>query len=107
MKSTTFLWLTDIDFLCAKAQTDPGRRRQRCCVLDAGIYADFRLHAPRNAISNDEVASSSKSQGSRFVGVGSVDISRPMEAMREIMLHQRSGDIQRLGTSPWPVSSAD
>jgi uncharacterized protein len=41
--------------------------------------------APRNVmISNDEVAGFVAQSGGRLVGVGSVDISRPMAAMREV-----------------------
>lgn len=42
-------------------------------------------YAPRNVmISNDEVADFVAQSDGRLVGVGSVDISRPMEAVREI-----------------------
>ena len=35
-------------------------------------------------ISNDEVASFAAESGGRLVGVGSADISKPMEAVREL-----------------------
>ena len=42
-------------------------------------------YAPRNVmISNDEVASFVEQSDGRLIGVGSVDISRPMEAVTEI-----------------------
>lgn len=42
-------------------------------------------YAPRNVvISNDEVNAFVQQANGRFIGVGSVDISRPMEAVREI-----------------------
>ena len=42
-------------------------------------------YAPKNVmISNDEVASFVEQSGGRLVGVGSVDISRPMEAVAEV-----------------------
>ena len=42
-------------------------------------------YAPRNVmISNDEVAAFVKESEGRLVGVGSVDITRPMEGTREI-----------------------
>ena len=57
-------------------------------VLDeAGISRALTSawYAPRNVmISNDEVAAFVEESGGRLIGVGSVDISRPMEAMREV-----------------------
>ena len=60
----------------------------RDAVLDeAGISHALTSawYTPRNVvISNDEVASFVEESGGRLVGVGLVDISRPMEEMREI-----------------------
>ncbi|MEM6486528.1 MAG: amidohydrolase family protein [Pseudomonadota bacterium] len=57
-------------------------------VMDAGGVARSLIcawQAPgRDMISNDEVAGFVAQAPDRFVGVGSVDISRPMEAVREI-----------------------
>lgn len=57
-------------------------------AMDAGQVDQMLIsawYAPRNImISNDEVAEFVAQSDGRFIGVGGADISRPMEAVREI-----------------------
>lgn len=58
--------------------------------------------APRNAmISNDEVAGFVAQAGGRLVGVGSVDISRPMAAMREVRRCVQELGFKGIRVLPW------
>jgi len=58
--------------------------------------------APRNVmISNDEVAGFVSEAPDRFVGVGSVDISKPMEAVREIRRCIRELGFKAIRVLPW------
>lgn len=58
--------------------------------------------APRNVmISNDEVASFVTEAPNRLVGVGSVDISRPMDAVREIRRCVEELNFKAIRVLPW------
>ncbi len=58
--------------------------------------------APRNVmISNDEVAAFVAQAPDRLVGVGSVDISRPMAAVREIRRCVRDLGFKAIRVLPW------
>jgi len=58
--------------------------------------------APRNVmISNDEVAGFVAESGGRFVGVGSVDISRPMQAVREVRRCVEDLGFKAIRVLPW------
>ena len=58
--------------------------------------------APRNVmISNDEVASFVGEASGRLVGVGSVDISKPMEAVREVRRCVRELGFKAIRVLPW------
>ena len=58
--------------------------------------------APRNVmISNDEVASFVAEAPDRLTGVGSVDISRPMEAVREVRRCARELGFKAIRVLPW------
>jgi predicted TIM-barrel fold metal-dependent hydrolase len=58
--------------------------------------------APRNImISNDEVASFCAQGGGRLVGVGSVDISKPMQAMREVRRCVDELGFKAIRVLPW------
>ncbi|MGN7932911.1 amidohydrolase family protein [Sphingopyxis sp. 22461] len=58
--------------------------------------------APRNVmISNDEVAAFVAEAPDRLVGVGSVDISRPMEAVREIRRCVDTLGFKAIRVLPW------
>jgi uncharacterized protein len=58
--------------------------------------------APRNVmISNDEVAAFVAEAPSRLIGVGSVDISRPMEARREVRRCVRELKFKAIRVLPW------
>ncbi|WP_077147844.1 amidohydrolase family protein [Sphingopyxis sp. KK2] len=58
--------------------------------------------APRNVmISNEEVAEFVSEAPTRLVGVGSVDISRPMEAVREIRRSIRDLGFKAIRVLPW------
>jgi predicted TIM-barrel fold metal-dependent hydrolase len=59
--------------------------------------------APRNVmISNDEVASFVAEASGRLIGVGSVDISQPMEAIREVRRCVRELGFKAIRVLPWP-----
>ena len=58
--------------------------------------------APRNVmISNDEVAAFVTQAPDRLVGVGSVDISKPMEAVREVRRCVRKLGFKAIRVLPW------
>jgi predicted TIM-barrel fold metal-dependent hydrolase len=58
--------------------------------------------APRNVmISNDEVAGFVAQAGGRLIGVGSVDIARPMAAMREVRRCVRELGFKAIRVLPW------
>jgi uncharacterized protein len=58
--------------------------------------------APRNVmISNDEVAGFVSEAPDRLVGVGSVDISRPMDAIREVRRCVRELGFKAIRVLPW------
>ena len=58
--------------------------------------------SPRSVmISNDEVAGFVREAPNRLVGVGSVDISRPMEAVREIRRCVRELGFKAIRVLPW------
>ncbi|MCH2158448.1 MAG: amidohydrolase family protein [Oleiphilaceae bacterium] len=59
-------------------------------------------YAPRNVmISNDEVAGFVADAPDRFIGVGSVDISKPMEAVREIRRCVNELGFKAIRILPW------
>lgn len=59
-------------------------------------------YAPKNImISNDEVASFVAQSEGRLVGVGSVDISRPMEAVSEVRRCVRELGFKAIRVLPW------
>jgi uncharacterized protein len=58
--------------------------------------------APRNVmISNDEVAAFVAEAPNRLIGVGSVDISRPMQAVREVRRCVRELKFKAMRILPW------
>ena len=64
-------------------------------------------YAPRNVmISNDEVASFVEESGGRLVSVGSIDVSRPMEPMREIRRCINDLGFKAIRVLPWLWSVA-
>jgi predicted TIM-barrel fold metal-dependent hydrolase len=70
----------------------------------AGVDVMFSSawYAPRNVmISNDEVADFVSQSNRRLVGVGSVDISQPMEAMREVRRCVRELGFKAIRVLPW------
>tara|TARA_Y100000748_G_scaffold292697_1_gene281483 strand:- start:18546 stop:19352 length:807 start_codon:yes stop_codon:yes gene_type:complete len=59
-------------------------------------------YAPRNVmISNDEVAEFVAQAPERLIGVGSVDISRPMEAVREVRRCVQELGFKAIRVLPW------
>jgi predicted TIM-barrel fold metal-dependent hydrolase len=52
-------------------------------------------------ISNDEVAAAVRARPDRFVGVASVDLSRPMDAVRELRRSVRELGLKGLRILPW------
>lgn len=73
--------------------------------LDAGGVDKMLVSAwvaPRNVmISNEEVAAFVAESSGRFVGVGSVDISRPMDAVREVRRCVRDLGFKAIRVLPW------
>lgn len=58
--------------------------------------------APRNVlISNDEVAGFVAESGGRFVGVGSVDLTKPMAAVREVRRCVEQLGFKAIRVLPW------
>lgn len=74
-------------------------------ALDAGRVDRMLIsawYAPRNVmISNDEVAGFVEQAPDRFTGIGSVDISRPMEAVHEIRRCVRELGFKGIRVLPW------
>ena len=74
-------------------------------AMDAGGVSQALIsawYAPRNVmISNDEVASFVAQAPDRLVGVGSVDISRPMEAVAEIRRCVNELGFKAIRVLPW------
>lgn len=57
---------------------------------------------PRNvAISNDEIVAVTAGAGGRLIGVGSVDMSKPMEAVREVRRCVRELGFKAIRLLPW------
>lgn len=73
--------------------------------MDAGGIARTLIsawYAPRNVmISNDEVAGFVAQAPDRLVGVGSVDISKPMQAVREIRRCVEDLGFKAIRVLPW------
>ncbi len=74
-------------------------------AMDAGGVSKALISAwvaPRNVmISNDEVAAFVAQSEGRLVGVGSVDISKPMEAVREIRRCVEELGFKAIRVLPW------
>jgi len=74
-------------------------------AMDAGGVSKALIsawYAPKNVmISNDEVASFVEQAEDRLVGVGSVDISRPMQAVAEIRRCVRELGFKAIRVLPW------
>jgi len=74
-------------------------------MMDAGHVSKSLISAwvaPRNVmISNDEVAEFVKQAPDRLVGVGSVDISKPMAAVREIKRCINELGFKAIRVLPW------
>jgi predicted TIM-barrel fold metal-dependent hydrolase len=74
-------------------------------AMDAGGVTRSLLSAwtgPRgDLISNDEVAAFVRAAPDRFVGVGSVDISRPRDAVRELRRCVRELGFKAVRVLPW------
>jgi predicted TIM-barrel fold metal-dependent hydrolase len=59
-------------------------------------------HGPSGPmISNDEVAQNCRAYPGRFVGIASVDLFRPMEAVRELRLRVKRDGFRGLRVLPW------
>jgi predicted TIM-barrel fold metal-dependent hydrolase len=73
--------------------------------MDAGRVSKSLIsawYAPRNVmISNDEVAEFVAQGAGRLVGVGSVDISKPMQAVREIRRCVEELGFKAIRVLPW------
>ncbi|MEM1389982.1 MAG: amidohydrolase family protein [Pseudomonadota bacterium] len=60
----------------------------------------------RDMISNDEVAAFCAEANGRLIGVGSVDISKPMQAVREIRRCVEELDFKAIRVLPWLAERA-
>lgn len=59
-------------------------------------------HGPSDPmISNDEVAQYCRAYPDRFIGIASVDLFRPMEAVRELRLRVKRDGFKGLRVLPW------
>ena len=59
-------------------------------------------HGPSDPmISNDEVAQYCRTYPDRFIGIASVDLFRPMEAVRELRLRVKRDSFKGLRVLPW------
>lgn len=85
--------------------TEPIPLAATLASMDAGGVARTLIsawYAPRNVmISNDEVAGFVAQAPERLVGVGSVDISRPMQAVREIRRCVENLGFKAIRVLPW------
>ena len=74
-------------------------------AMDAGGVSRALIsawHGPQGAlVSNDEVASFVKQAPDRLAGVGSIDIARPMHAVREIRRCVRELGFKAIRVLPW------
>jgi hypothetical protein len=89
----------------AKALSEPLAVAATLKTLDEAGVAKSLISAwvaPRNVmISNDEVAGFVAESKGRLVGVGSVDISKPMQAVREIRRCVRELGFKAIRVLPW------
>jgi predicted TIM-barrel fold metal-dependent hydrolase len=87
------------------AGPDPWPVSVTLAAMDQGGVARCLLSAwegPRGSlISNDEVAGFVREAPERFAGVGSVDISRPREAVREVRRCVRELGFKAIRVLPW------
>ncbi len=74
-------------------------------AMDAGGVDRMLIsawQAPRNTmISNDEVAEFCRQSGGRLIGVGSVDISKPMQAVAEVRRCVKELGFKAIRVLPW------
>ena len=64
-------------------------------------------HGPAGPmISNDEVAQHCRAHPDRFVGIASVDLFRPMDAVRELRLRVKRDGFKGLRVLPWVWGAA-
>ena len=85
--------------------TEPIPVRATVAAMDAGSIERALIsawYAPRNVmISNDEVAGFVAEAPDRLVGVGSVDIDKPMQAVREIRRCVEQLGFKAIRVLPW------
>lgn len=88
-----------------KAPTEPLKIAATLASMDAAGVERMLISAwiaPRNVlISNDEVAGFVNEAPNRLIGVGSVDISKPMSAVREIRRCVRDLKFSAIRVLPW------
>lgn len=89
----------------AEARNEQMPVAQTVALMDRGGVDRMLISAwvaPRNVmISNDEVAGFVAEAPDRLVGVGSVDISRPMDAIREVRRCVRELGFKAIRVLPW------
>ncbi len=89
----------------SKALSEPLPVAATLAAMDQGGVAKSLISAwvaPRNVmISNDEVAGFVAGAKGRLIGVGSVDISKPMQAVREIRRCVRELGFKAIRVLPW------
>jgi predicted TIM-barrel fold metal-dependent hydrolase len=69
--------------------------------VDFGLLSAWRGPGGQDLISNDEVAEWIRLYPSRFAGLATVDLDRPMAAVRELRGRVREGGIVGLRVVPW------
>ena len=88
-----------------QAPTEPIPVQATVAAMDAGQVSKALItawYAPRNVmISNDEVAGFVAEAPDRLIGVGSVDISKPMQAVREVRRCVEQLGFKAIRILPW------
>lgn len=74
--------------------------------VDIGLLCAWRGPHGHDLISNDEVADEVRRHPDRFAGVATVDLDRPMEAVRELRRRVRDDGFVGLRLLPWLWNAA-
>src|SRR3954451_19507364 len=69
--------------------------------VDLGILSAWRGPNGQDLVSNDEVAEWIRLHSSRFAGLATVDLDRPMAAVRELRRRVRDDEFVGLRVVPW------
>jgi uncharacterized protein len=69
--------------------------------VDVGLLSAWRGPNGLDLVSNDEVAGWVRAHPDRFAGLATVDLDRPMDAVRELRRRVRDGGFVGLRVVPW------